>query len=129
MTFTVVLISLLRCGGKIQPLFNKGDKVVFCGDYIDRGSSPYGVVEFLSRLQDNYEMVFLQGNHEMMFEGYLRGDESMTASYLFNGGEKTIRSYSRESGSLYIPESHASVLFSHRYMYEAEDFYVVHAGF
>ena len=46
-----------------------GDRLVFLGDYIDRGPHSMGVVSYLLELpkQANVEAVFLKGNHEDMF--------------------------------------------------------------
>jgi len=46
-----------------------GDRLVFLGDYIDRGPDSSGVISFLLELQKDrgaYEFVFLKGNHEDM---------------------------------------------------------------
>jgi serine/threonine protein phosphatase 1 len=114
---------------KIHDIIRADDRIVFCGDYIDRGEGSFSVVEQLRELSGSHDTVFLQGNHEAMFEGFLSGDPLMIASYRFNGGDKTIQSYRREFGTFHLPESHRAILFSHTFIYEADDFYVVHAGF
>ena len=114
---------------KTVPMMRSEDRIVFCGDYIDRGEGSFSVVEQLRELSASHDTVFLQGNHESMLEGFLSGDPLMSASYRFNGGIRTIESYRREFGTFYLPESHKAILFSHRFIYEGDDFYVVHAGF
>lgn len=50
----------------VQPTMN--DKVVFLGDYIDRGPNSKGVLERLSLFQKHFpQSVFIRGNHEQMF--------------------------------------------------------------
>lgn len=105
------------------------DRIVFCGDYIDRGNGSYQVLELLRAISAEHDTVFLEGNHETMLEGFLAGDPLMSASYRFNGGDRTLESYRREFGTFHLPESHARILFSHTFIYESDDFYVVHAGF
>ena len=41
-----------------------GDRLVFLGDYIDRGADSPGVIARLIELRDRYECTFLLGNHE-----------------------------------------------------------------
>lgn len=46
----------------------KTGKIIFLGDYIDRGPESYGTVEYLSNLtKEGWEFIFLKGNHEDMF--------------------------------------------------------------
>ncbi|MGL4368502.1 MAG: metallophosphoesterase, partial [Spirochaetota bacterium] len=117
-----ILSSILKEAGS-------GDRVVFCGDYIDRGGSAFAVVEMLVRFAEKTHSVFLAGNHETMLESYLNGEEYGRGSYLLNGGSWTKKDYEKNLGSFYIPDSHRPVLFSRTFYYEADDFYVVHAGF
>ena len=49
-----------------------GDTVVFLGDYIDRGPASKAVIDRLLRLRrEGPRCVFLKGNHEDMFLGFL----------------------------------------------------------
>src|SRR5262249_48726451 len=72
------------------------DRIVFVGDYMDRGPHAKGVVDLLLSLADDYACVFLAGNHESMFldflgwrgEAYFAGD-----AFLANGGDRTLASY------------------------------------
>ena len=52
-------------------------RIVFLGDYIDRGPDSKGVIDFLIQLQDLYshkfEFVFLKGNHEQMMLDHMEG--------------------------------------------------------
>lgn len=50
---------------QVNPTTN--DRVVFLGDYIDRGPDSKGVIEFLIGFKKRYpKTVFLRGNHEQM---------------------------------------------------------------
>ena len=56
--------------GRIRTLEPEGCKIIFLGDYIDRGPDSLGCLEFVRTLkeQDNgYEVVTLMGNHELMY--------------------------------------------------------------
>jgi predicted MPP superfamily phosphohydrolase len=51
-----------------------GDRLVFLGDYIDRGPNSNGVVSYLLELKKYgpaLDLVFLKGNHEDMLLSYL----------------------------------------------------------
>lgn len=58
---------------KFQSMYEKvgfnpeEDLMVFLGDYLDRGSEPVPVMEFVLSHQDTENMIFLRGNHEQMF--------------------------------------------------------------
>jgi serine/threonine protein phosphatase 1 len=74
----------------------KGDRLLFIGDYVDRGPDPKGVVDELLQLQKSYECIFLMGNHEAMFLSFIgwEGPSYFGAeAFLHNGGETTLASY------------------------------------
>src|SRR6185312_4206006 len=72
-----------------------GDRLVFLGDYVDRGPDSSGVVSYLLELRANYpyEFVFLKGNHEDMFLSYLGLPGQYGDMFLINGGRFTLESY------------------------------------
>jgi len=74
--------------GKI-PADPRKDRLVFLGDYIDRGTQSREVVDYVINLKHTYKNIFyLMGNHELMFLNYLEGiDEEL---YLANGGRYTL---------------------------------------
>lgn len=82
------LITDLESNGE----YNKNtDKLVFLGDYIDRGKDSSLVIKFIRKLQkENKNVIALMGNHEdMLLEYYKNGDET----WLWNGGKETLESY------------------------------------
>lgn len=44
-----------------------GTKIIFLGDYIDRGPDDLGVLNIVMNPPSNYEFITLMGNHEQMF--------------------------------------------------------------
>jgi serine/threonine protein phosphatase 1 len=104
------------------------DTVIFLGDYIDRGPDPKGVVDFLIRFSDECKgrVIFLKGNHEVMFLDYLKGLNR--EAYLYYGGTSTVESYSREKGVFYLPEEHRRFFDGLGLFYEVDDYVFVHAG-
>jgi len=103
------------------------DRLIFLGDYIDRGTDSKGVVDFVLVLLNKSPFVqCLQGNHESGFLDFLSGGNIKT--FLINGGETTLKSYRRD-GEILIPPDHISFYQSLCPWIELEDYYIVHAGF
>ncbi len=113
---------------KILPIKWGKDLVVFLGDYIDRGPDPKGVIEKVIELKRLYgdKIITLKGNHEWMFERFLKGID--VDIFLYNGGGSTLRSYYNQSGRLEIPEEHLKFLKELKLYYETEHYIFVHAG-
>jgi len=72
------------------------DRLVFLGDYVDRGPDSRGVVDRLIRVAAERPCVFLMGNHESMFLDFLgwQGAPYFGSDvFLVNGGTETLVSY------------------------------------
>jgi serine/threonine protein phosphatase 1 len=111
------------------------DKLIFLGDYIDRGPSPRSVIERLLRLsREGAQCVFLKGNHEDMFLSYLGRGGLYGDFFLRNGGSVTLASYGLEGiagpvAMSRMPEDHLRFLDSLVLTHEHDGFLCVHAGF
>jgi len=107
------------------------DRLIFIGDYIDRGENPKGVVDFILKLKKDSSLIqCLIGNHEQMFLDYLSGVDSQSS--LLNGGLSTLKSYEevrRSQDDALIPSSHLDFFSSLLSMVDLEQYYIVHAGF
>ena len=125
------------CLGMLKRLIDKiewdpsNDRLIFIGDYIDRGEDAKGVVDFVLKLKEDSPLVqCLIGNHEQMFLDYLSGVDSQSS--ILNGGLSTLRSYKearlRNEDPL-IPSTHLDFFSSLLPMIELEEYYIVHAGF
>jgi serine/threonine protein phosphatase 1 len=125
---------------EVQPTTN--DKVIFLGDYIDRGPDSRRVIERLIKFKEqDPTAIFLLGNHEHMLVEYLdMQDEASLADFIFNGGDTTLNSY---GGSFTdIPKKHLDFIQQTQLyhletvvLYDAEngevdeqDYLFVHAG-
>ena len=118
------LDHLERLMARVEP--TGADRVVFLGDYIDRGPDGKGVIDFLINFGRRFpRSVFLKGNHEAMFLDFLAGREQML--YLYNGGGTTLDSYQEEAG-IRIPKAHLDFLEGLPAYFATEDFIFVHAG-
>jgi serine/threonine protein phosphatase 1 len=113
-----------------------GDRLVFLGDYVDRGPDSKGVVSCLIELQKNpsYDSIFLKGNHEDMFLSYLGLPGQHGDMFLINGGKVTLESYGLSTNTnpkelvSQIPPPHLDFYQDLRNYYVAEPFLCVHAG-
>lgn len=115
------LRTLKRLMRKIQWHPQK-DRLIFLGDYIDRGKDSKGVIEYLMTLSAESDKVeCLMGNHEAAFLDYLSGLDTRT--FLANGGRSTLLSYRN-----HVPPEHLEFLKSLKPWLELEEYYVVHAG-
>ena len=136
METTYVVGDIHGCYDKLIALMDKinidldSEKLVFLGDYIDRGPDSYEVVDYLINLKKKYpDIVFIKGNHEEMLEKYISETDRFT--YLINGGQQTLESYSRyykPTDDSLIPDEHFK-FFESLVLYQETDHYIfVHAG-
>jgi serine/threonine protein phosphatase 1 len=120
------LISLIDPGPE--------DCLIFLGDYIDRGDSVSGVIDFLIDLAGRVPCVFLRGNHEDMFITFLEFGSNRTV-FFANGGMKTVESYvknerltSNDQVARMLPDAHRVFLSNLKWYHEDDDYLYVHAG-
>ena len=84
--------TLLRLINQIP--FKKGDKLVFVGDYIDRGKYSKQVVSYIKELVELGDAIALKGNHEDMAISFYNGQNYFDQLvWVRNGGIQTIKSY------------------------------------
>jgi serine/threonine protein phosphatase 1 len=116
---------------------NSSDRIVFLGDYIDRGPDSRGVVSYLLELQKQSvcELVFLKGNHEDMLLSYLGLGGRHGEVFLYNGGRATVASYGLNSNTptaqellLLIPPEHLTFYKNLKSHFVMGRFLCVHAG-
>src|SRR5262245_48176496 len=117
------LISFCRADAGGQPI-----RLIFLGDYIDRGLDSRGVIEYLMRLQDSQtdRIICLMGNHEDMLLA-AADDPDWEESWLRNGGLQTLESYSVTDATR-IPREHIAWLRSLPKFHDDGRRFFVHAG-
>ena len=108
------------------------DRLIFIGDYIDRGPEPRGTVEFLIKLSERRDCIFLMGNHEAMFLSFLGWNEACYfggEAFLKNGGDTTLESYEYfDDSNFRLPPEHEK-FYRNLKLYHVEGSYAfVHAG-
>ncbi len=111
-----------------------GDRLVFLGDYVDRGAEARGVVDRLIELREERDCIFLLGNHESMFLDFMGWEgRSWFAgdAFLMNGGDRTLASYGYfddPERKFELPEAHAEFYRDLRLHHIEGDYLFVHAG-
>jgi len=114
------------------PFNAEEDRLVFVGDYIDRGPEPFRTVQRVLEIKRTHpKTICLMGNHERMFLDFLSGKD--TYSFLYNGGKSTLESYSRiserpQEWNDTLPPEHKAFYDQLLLYFETESHIFVHAG-
>lgn len=131
---TIVIGDIHGCYDELIKLlddvrYNKNkDRLIFLGDYIDRGDDAYNVVKKIQALQkENKNVIALRGNHEDMLldaiDVYRYSEEKQ--DWYFNGGGKTEQSFYTRGHSPYEEKEWFESL---PYYFEDDKRIYVHAG-
>ena len=113
-------------------------RIVFLGDYVDRGPDSKGVIDtLLAKAPAGFSACHLSGNHEDMLLTFLDRPES-GSHWLWNGGNETLRSYGVDTESdlpalrdrfrAALPTPHYDFLRTLRMHEVIGDYAFVHAG-
>ena len=80
---------------KIFEQINKTEKIVFVGDYVDRGEKSRDVLKWLNKIQerDPNRITCLMGNHEIMMLEFLDDPIKNGPLWLKSGGLQTLASF------------------------------------
>ncbi len=116
-------------------------RIVFLGDYVDRGPANFDVVEYLIGLKNSSrDCIFLRGNHDDRFTGFCKHPEAIAEGYLRWGGIPTLRDYGviQEPGESIqslserfrngIPAHHYQFMDQLPLTYVCGDYFFCHAG-
>jgi serine/threonine protein phosphatase 1 len=133
---TFIVGDIHGCLGMLKRLMDRidwrpeKDRLIFLGDYIDRGEDSRGVVDFILGLLETSSLIrCVKGNHEDLFLDFLNGGEF--EMFLMNGGVTTMQSYQmevRKDAPRIIPQDHMAFFKGLHLWVELEDYYLVHAG-
>ena len=137
--------------------YQEGDRLIFLGDYIDRGPRSREVMEFVASLE-NPANVYLRGNHEELLIKTLGGDTHAYGILMDNGFLSTLKSYGVDPRTLsystggrhyierdgkhilldnrelplflrsVIPAEHLALIDSTEHGFETDSFFYSHAG-
>ena len=121
-----VISDIHGCVSTLKKLISKiqltpQDQLFFLGDYIDRGVSSSGVLDYIIQLKQEFSVYCLMGNHEWMLLQTV--EENNQAQYAARAGCKDLLL----KGKL---EQKYLDFFMDTYFYiQIENIYLVHAGF
>jgi|TARA_B100000315_G_scaffold201788_1_gene194300 serine/threonine protein phosphatase 1 len=114
-------------------------KIIFLGDYIDRGGDARALLDFISTGQiDGFETIYLVGNHEDYLLRFL-DDTAIGPNWLKYGGAVTLTSYGitpdaenfhrvQKELRLAVPENHLAFLRGLKTWHIEGSYLFVHAG-
>jgi serine/threonine protein phosphatase 1 len=126
------LAPLQRLLDRLEPDLHQ-DRLLFVGDYIDRGPDSRGVVDYILQLKARYpaeNIICLRGNHEVMFADFLAGKDREL--FVLNGGLSTLKAYWGEDWDeqpkLALPLDHERFYGELLPYYETSDYIFVHGG-
>src|SRR5712675_1250074 len=120
----VSLMTLIR---NVRP--TSDDKIIFLGDYIDRGPASRQVLDWMVSEKKLYSTVFLRGNHEVMILE-ARDDQLKANLWMSYGGFETLASYSAEYKTDWpsaIPKTHWKFMDRTIPFFESEKYIFVNA--
>lgn len=104
--------------------YGKKGKIVFLGDYVDRGPDSKGVIDaIMAGPPDGYTFIALMGNHEDMMRSAIRHEVDM-GWWIGNGGAETLASFDGGEIRSYLPW-----IDSLRQIYSDRHRIFVHAGY
>jgi len=105
------------------------DRLIFLGDYVDRGPNSKGVIDRLIELKRDRGVICLRGNHEIMMAG-ARGGQNDFKFWTTFGGIEALDSYATDEGVSMqsIPYSHWRFLEECIDWHETETHIFVHAS-
>lgn len=77
------------------------DTLVFLGDYIDKNPATTETLQLLHHLNQQYQCIFLKGNHEYVWERYLCHCEVERAPFLLTyGGREALEEMTPDAAAL-----------------------------
>jgi serine/threonine protein phosphatase 1 len=110
---------------KVNP--GKSDQLFFLGDYIDKGPSSDGVIDYLLKMiSDGYILLLLKGNHEEnLLSAYMEYDKE-TFVFFVRKINKNLTLLDVEGR---IKAEYMEFFRSLNYYFETDSHLIVHAGF
>jgi len=105
----------------------ENDTLIFLGDYVDGWSQSAQVIDYLIELSEQYNCIFIKGNHDIWCEDWLNNG-TINKTWEFHGGKSTMESY-----AVYNDDEKKKHLlfFNHmkNYYVDEKNRLFIHAGF
>ncbi|MEA3451972.1 MAG: metallophosphoesterase, partial [Bacteroidota bacterium] len=121
------IVSSISFISDILGIGSKEDVLFFLGDYIDRGPSSSGVIDYLLKLKrKNYNIYTLRGNHE---ESILKASAEYPKKEFYKYLKRILKSEDLLNKKKKLKKRYKKFFKQTDFFYELEDFFLVHAGF
>lgn len=131
--------------GNIQELKNlvnrledKKEKIIFLGDYIDKGMDTKKTLDFLNQLKKERNCIFIKGNHDYCWERFLKFHELDHQDFLLKYGVSSLMEFVDKPDKLILESnfkaieeylsSYILLIDEMRDYYLAEEYLIMHAG-
>lgn len=128
---TILFGDIHGCYKSLKSLIDKlaitpDDKLIFLGDYIDKGASSKLVIDLLLELSQSNECEFLRGNHEqMLIDAYYHKEHLPILIRV--GGLTTLHSFGIDSIEQ-LDKKYIDFFINTKFIHEMDEYYIVHAG-
>jgi serine/threonine protein phosphatase 1 len=119
------LRALTQLLERISP--KKEDKFIFLGDYVDGWSESAQVIDYLIDMNEQYDCIFIKGNHDVWCEEWLQGKSKTNDLWQAHGGIATMNSYAKHTQQQ--KNEHLEFFERMRFCYVENGNLFVHAGF
>ena len=117
---------------------NKTGRLVYLGDYIDRGPNSAAVIDLIMQARDGFDAVYLKGNHEaLMLDAITKDDTAAWRVWMSLGGKPTLKSFdydlveeefNTDKLKQKVGRQRLEWLSDLKLSYQYDDFLCVHAG-
>lgn len=125
---------------RLVSYLNNPKKLIFVGDYIDKGIFVKETIDYLIDLSKNIKCVFLMGNHEYALIQYSIEQKEKWLMFLQKyGGQETVNSYigSNKVSNAALSEmikqmkktNHWKFISELTLFYSVQDYYIFHSGY
>jgi serine/threonine protein phosphatase 1 len=89
-------------------------RIVILGDFVDRGPSSATIIDLLTRLKAEPNVVVLRGNHEAIMLDAYDGDHSAMDLWLEHGGIATLESFGADLNGIDTDDTRAIIKIARR---------------
>lgn len=79
---------------------DKNPSLIFIGDYINKGENSYQTLQYLTDLSNQYNCIFLRGNHEYYWELLESNSDQYAGQLIKYGGLNTVHSINKDGSFL-----------------------------
>lgn len=122
----------------INRLDNKKEKMVFLGDYINKGIATRETLSLLGQLKKEYDCIFIKGNHDYRWERFLKFHELDHQDFLLKYGVSSLVEFTDEPDKLILNgdfmtikkylSSYVSLIDEMEDYYLTDEYLIMHAG-